>query len=75
MIGSSILIVYDEDKAGVWMIDFAKTVPAPEGFVMNHRTPWVIGNHEEGYLTGLDNIINVSIIYIVRVFNAEDKII
>ncbi|CAL4094118.1 unnamed protein product [Meganyctiphanes norvegica] len=59
VIGSSILIVYDEDKAGVWMIDFAKTVPAPEGLIMNHRTPWTIGNHEEGYLTGLDNLIKV----------------
>ncbi|KAK4326925.1 hypothetical protein Pmani_002580 [Petrolisthes manimaculis] len=59
VIGSSILIIYDDDKAGVWMIDFAKTVPVEEGISIDHRTSWTLGNHEEGYLTGIDNLIKV----------------
>lgn len=59
VIGSSILIIYDDEKAGVWMIDFAKTVPVPEGINITHRKPWNLGNHEEGYLTGIDNLIKV----------------
>ncbi|KAG0717688.1 Inositol-trisphosphate 3-kinase [Chionoecetes opilio] len=59
VIGSSILIIYDDEKAGVWMIDFAKTVPVPEGIAITHRKPWTLGNHEEGYLTGIDNLIKV----------------
>nr|XP_045613396.1 inositol-trisphosphate 3-kinase homolog isoform X2 [Procambarus clarkii] len=59
VIGSSILIIYDDEKAGVWMIDFAKTVAVPEGCSITHRKPWTLGNHEEGYLTGIDNLIKV----------------
>lgn len=61
MIGSSILIIYDDEKAGVWMIDFAKTVAVPEGVSITHREPWVLGNHEEGFLTGVDNLIKVCV--------------
>ncbi|XP_071541518.1 inositol-trisphosphate 3-kinase homolog isoform X2 [Panulirus ornatus] len=59
VIGSSILIIYDDDKAGVWMIDFAKTVPVPEGITITHQKPWKLGNHEEGYLTGINNLIKI----------------
>lgn len=61
VIGSSILIVFDDEKAGVWIIDFAKTRPLPEGVSVTHRDPWVMGNHEEGFLFGLDHLIEVRV--------------
>ncbi|XP_074594138.1 inositol-trisphosphate 3-kinase-like protein isoform X1 [Brevipalpus obovatus] len=59
VVGSSLLIVYDECKVGVWMIDFAKTVPLPNGIDIDHSSPWIKGNHEDGYLFGLDNLIDI----------------
>lgn len=59
VVGSSILIIYDSKHVGAWIIDFAKTLPLPEGVTVTHRLPWRQGNHEEGYLTGLDNLIEV----------------
>lgn len=62
VIGSSILILYDRShKAGAWMIDFGKTLPVDTPRSLTHRTPWEVGNHEDGYLHGLDNLIGVSI--------------
>ncbi|RUS80261.1 hypothetical protein EGW08_011990, partial [Elysia chlorotica] len=59
VIGSSLLIMYDRDNnAGVWMIDFAKTIPL-EDLTVNHRSPWQLGNHEDGYLFGLDRLIEI----------------
>ncbi|CAD6196316.1 unnamed protein product [Caenorhabditis auriculariae] len=58
VVGSSILIMYDEDKVGCWMIDFAKT-SAVVGKTLDHRTAWVPGNNEDGYLVGIDNLIKV----------------
>ncbi len=43
----------------VRMIDFAKTTRLPDGAELSHRAPWVHGNREDGYLTGLDSIISV----------------
>lgn len=57
IIGSSLLIIHDGKRAGAWMIDFAKTVPLPEGIKIDHRSSWSNGNHEDGYLMGLDNLI------------------
>uniref|UniRef100_T1JEJ5 Kinase n=1 Tax=Strigamia maritima TaxID=126957 RepID=T1JEJ5_STRMM len=59
IVGSSILIVMDKTRAGAWMIDFVKTTPIDENCTLNHRSPWDRGNHEEGYLFGLDNLIKV----------------
>ncbi|GFT70013.1 inositol-trisphosphate 3-kinase homolog [Nephila pilipes] len=59
VIGSSVLIIHDGKRAGAWMIDFAKTIPLPEGVSINHRSKWTHGNHEDGYLIGLDNLIMV----------------
>jgi len=41
------------------MIDFAKTLRVPER-TLTHRDVWQPGNHEEGYLTGLDHLVSVS---------------
>lgn len=41
------------------MIDFAKTVPVPEDVNIDHNTAWKVGNHEDGYLIGLNNLISI----------------
>jgi len=46
-----------EPEVRVHMIDFAKTSPLTEASI-SHRRPWEMGNHEDGYLTGLDSLIN-----------------
>ncbi|XP_043258210.1 inositol-trisphosphate 3-kinase homolog isoform X1 [Colletes gigas] len=58
IIGSSIFMIYDDDKVGVWLIDFAKTQKLPSGQRVTHRKPWEQGNHEEGFLFGLDVLIS-----------------
>lgn len=59
MIGSSLLFVHDANHSDIWLIDFAKTYPLTGNSVINHRDTWVKGNHEDGYLTGLDNLIRI----------------
>ncbi|XP_049308184.1 inositol-trisphosphate 3-kinase homolog isoform X1 [Bactrocera dorsalis] len=58
VVGSSIFIVYDDDKVGAWLIDFAKSRPLPAGVNVNHRATWIPGNCEEGLLKGMDELIN-----------------
>lgn len=41
------------------MIDFAKTVPVPDDVNIDHNTAWKVGNHEDGYLIGLNNLISI----------------
>ncbi|KAI6208006.1 Inositol 1,4,5-triphosphate kinase 1 [Aphelenchoides besseyi] len=60
VVGSSILIVFDDVRTNAWMIDFAKSIEVPNGLRLNHRRSWELGNHEDGYLYGLDNLIEVS---------------
>lgn len=58
IVGSSIFIIYDDERVGAWLIDFAKTRRVPEGARVNHRASWAQGNHEEGFLYGLDRLIS-----------------
>lgn len=60
LIGSSLLFVYDSSSlASINMIDFGKTKPLPEGVSITHESQWIEGNHEDGYLIGLDNLIRL----------------
>jgi 1D-myo-inositol-triphosphate 3-kinase len=60
VIGSSLLFVHDAElNVNIWMIDFAKTMQAEDGLQLTHRTMWQEGNHEDGYLFGLDNMISI----------------
>ncbi|KAL7863114.1 hypothetical protein SRHO_G00120980 [Serrasalmus rhombeus] len=60
VIGGSLLFVHDHtSKANIWMIDFGKTIPTPENICLKHDVPWVEGNHEDGYLIGLDSLISL----------------
>ncbi|KAJ7988946.1 hypothetical protein DPEC_G00314460 [Dallia pectoralis] len=57
VIGSSLLFIHDHtEKAEVWLIDFGKTTPLPEGQTLDHWIPWQEGNREDGYMWGLDNL-------------------
>ena len=57
MINSSLLFVHNASRtsSGVWMIDFSKARPADRR--LEHTRAWELGNQEDGYLTGLDNLI------------------
>lgn len=60
VIGSSLLFVHDADKANIWLIDFAKSRLLPPGVKpIAHNKPWIEGNHEDGYLIGLRNLIDI----------------
>ena len=59
LIGSSLLFVHDAQKANVWLIDFGKTVSTPENLNIDHKSPWEVGNHEDGYLIGIKNLIDI----------------
>ncbi len=53
------MFIHDSEKVGVWLIDFGKTVPLPDGVRIDHKSAWSVGNHEDGYLIGVDNLIRI----------------
>ncbi|XP_021952438.2 inositol-trisphosphate 3-kinase homolog [Folsomia candida] len=58
MIGSSLLLIHDQNRCGVWIIDFAKTFKSSTP--LDHRSTWKIGNRADGVLTGIDNLIRLT---------------
>ncbi|XP_053952239.1 inositol-trisphosphate 3-kinase A-like isoform X1 [Anastrepha ludens] len=59
VIGSSLLFVHDRYQASVWLIDFAKTIGLPDNQRINHSRTWTVGNHEDGYLIGIKNLLEI----------------
>lgn len=64
--------MHDSQKSGVWLIDFGKTVSVPEGLSIDHKSPWDVGNHEDGYLIGIENLI-LLFKDLVTMLEGEDK--
>ena len=58
LIGSSLLFAADgRGKVGVWMLDFGLTKDADvKAGTLRHDVAWKKGNHEDGYLIGLENL-------------------
>mmetsp|Transcript_38138 Transcript_38138/g.89419 ORF Transcript_38138/g.89419 Transcript_38138/m.89419 type:complete len:388 (-) Transcript_38138:170-1333(-) len=58
-VGASVLICAEASppRVSAHVIDLAKTSSLPEGLSIDHRRPWTMGNHEDGFLFGLDNCI------------------
>lgn len=59
LVGSSLLLIHDAESASFWMIDFAKTYQLPDELVITHNDEWKVGNHEDGYLIGVDSLIRI----------------
>lgn len=59
VIGSSLLFVHDRAQASIWLIDFAKTIQLPANTEITHSNKWSVGNHEDGYLIGINNLIGI----------------
>lgn len=53
------MFVHDRHNANVWLIDFAKTLVLPEEIHISHDSNWIVGNHEDGYLIGINNLIHI----------------
>ena len=67
IVGASILLMYDSDQnVGAWLIDFVKTLFVSDR-CLDHRSSWKLGNHEDGFLFGLDNLIEVSWLVFFRI--------
>lgn len=58
-IGSSLLFAIDCNcQSCVHLIDLAKTRGLPDGITVDHRSRWELGNHEDGFLFGVDSIVS-----------------
>lgn len=73
MIGSSLFFVHDDNNVGVWLIDFAKTQRLAADVSITHRVKWELGNHEDGYLIGINNMIKIFESIVSRATNADKR--
>jgi hypothetical protein len=73
-IRTSILLIYSDEtnEATVNMIDLSRAYAA--GRRLTHTQAWAPGNHEDGYLTGLDNLIRVFEDLIAQVGDKEGDV-
>eukprot|EP00668_Euglena_longa_P006036 GGOE01007153.1.p1 GENE.GGOE01007153.1~~GGOE01007153.1.p1 ORF type:complete len:1008 (-),score=263.25 GGOE01007153.1:270-3293(-) len=58
LVASSLMLVVDrqsENKCGVWLADLHNSRPSPTPLL--HTVAWAPGNHEDGFLFGLDHVI------------------
>ena len=53
--GTQLFLADATGRSDVKMIDFGVTTPVQNG-TLQHDQPWVQGNHEDGYLTGVHNL-------------------
>lgn len=59
-IGSSLLLIADHRAhTGVNWIDFAKTCPVANDRQITHLRPWSQGNHEDGILLGINELVEI----------------
>jgi 1D-myo-inositol-triphosphate 3-kinase len=57
LVGTSLLFCCDPNgESGVWLIDLAKALPLQKGMQLTHARPWEFGNHEDGWLSGLQSL-------------------
>lgn len=73
LIGCSLLFVHSDTEANIWLIDFGKTQPLPDTIRITHRKKWELGNHEDGFLIGVDNLIRIfeSITFAPQLFDCN----
>lgn len=64
--------MHDRLNASIWLIDFAKTIGLPEKVVIDHNSAWTVGNHEDGYLIGINNLIDIFTDLLLQSNSAKD---
>jgi 1D-myo-inositol-triphosphate 3-kinase len=59
MIGSSLLFVHDSKQSTIGMIDFGRAKKLPSDINITHDSHDPNDNYEDGYLIGIDSLINI----------------
>lgn len=59
IIDSSLYLIHDNKRADVYMIDFEKTIKLPYGITNTHYRRWENNEYEDGYLTGVIELMQI----------------